>query len=141
MLVTRAPAQVARNGLSDFGLGGLGALCKKWDQRHQEARCAEAALQGVRVSERLLQRMQRVWTRRQTFDGYQVVAVGLDCEHEARANGLPIKQDGARAAHAVLTTHVRAAQAQLVAKEVAQQEAWFDLPLVGCAIDGDSQGV
>ena len=56
--------------------------------------------------------------------------VGLDGEHQARADGLAVELHRARAADAVLAADLRAGQA-LVADEVREQRARLDLGLVG----------
>jgi hypothetical protein len=49
--------------------------------------------------------------------------VRLHGEEQAGAHGLAIQQHGARTTDAVLAPHVRAREPQLVAQEVAQEEA------------------
>ena len=114
---------------------GLGFSSQERHQGHQEAGRAEAALQAVRLPERLLQRVELAGPRRQPLDRRQLAAVGLHGEHQAGAHRLAVEQDRAGAAHAVLAADVGAGQAQLVAQEVGEQQARLDLALVGRAVD------
>src|SRR4029077_5743096 len=58
VLVRGATAQIAGNADADVVLGRVGIVAQQFDQRGQDARRAEAALQAVMLVERLLQRMQ-----------------------------------------------------------------------------------
>ncbi len=93
-------------------------------------------MDSVGLPEGLLQRMQVIHGP-QSLDGENLVAIGLHGEHQAGADRLSVEQDGARAAHAVLAADVRAGQTQLVAQEVAQQQARLDGPFILGAVDGD----
>ena len=66
------------------------------------------------------------------------MAVGLDGEHDARARRLAVEQNRAGAAHAVLAADVRAGQPEILADEIAEQQARLDLALVASAVDGDA---
>jgi hypothetical protein len=96
---------------------------KQADHRHHEARRAEPALETVAFVESLLDGVQRCSLGSETFDCHQVVALGLNGEHQARADRRAVEQDGAAAAHTVLAPYVRAGQAEVVAKVVRQQAA------------------
>ncbi len=76
----------------------------------------------------------------QAFDGENVVAVGLDREEQARTHRLAVEEDGAGPAHAMLTPHVGAGEAQVVADKVAEEQSRLDLALVGDAVDADGDG-
>jgi hypothetical protein len=82
-LITGAAAQIAGNADADVLLARLRIVAQQLNQRRQDARRAEAALQAVMIVERLLQRMQLVGTRRDAFHRENVVAVGLHREHQA----------------------------------------------------------
>src|SRR5580658_1412542 len=56
----------------------------------------------------------------EALDGGDLVAAGLDRQHEAGANGYLVDQDRAGAAHAVLTAQVRAGELQSLPQEVGQ---------------------
>src|SRR5262245_41479430 len=60
VLVAGAAAQVARDGDPHLLLGRVRIVAQELDQRGQDARRAEAALQAMVLMERLLQRMQLI---------------------------------------------------------------------------------
>src|SRR5690606_8098786 len=53
VLVAGAAAEIARDGLANFGLARVGVVFEEGEQRHQEAGCAEATLQAVGLVESL----------------------------------------------------------------------------------------
>src|SRR3989449_387307 len=115
-------------------------LAQERDERHEDARRAEAALQPVSLAERGLKGMQRVARAvSEALHGLDLVAVRLDGEHEAGADRLAVHQDGAGAAHPVLASDVRSGEAQLVAQEVGEEQPRLHRALVAHAIDGDHQ--
>src|SRR6266702_4699360 len=115
-------------------------LAQERDERHEDARRAEAALQPVSLAERGLKRMQCVARAvSEALHGLDLVAARLDGEHEAGADRLAVQQDGAGAAHPVLASDVRSGEAQLVAQEVGEEQPRLHRALVAHAIDGDHQ--
>src|SRR2546422_1357432 len=115
-------------------------LAQERDERHEDARRAEAALQPVSLAERGLKGMQRVARAvSEALHGLDLVAVRLDGEHEAGADRLAVQQHGAGAAHPVLASNVRSGEAQLVAQEVGEEQPRLHRALVAHAIDGDHQ--
>src|SRR5437870_5138276 len=115
-------------------------LAQERDERHEDARRAEAALQPVSLAERGLKRMQRVARAvSEALHGLDLVAVRLDGEHEAGADRLAVQQHGAGAAHPVLASNVRSGEAQVVAQEVGEEQPRLHRALVAHAIDGDHQ--
>src|SRR5437762_12701995 len=82
-------------------------LAQERDERHEDARRAEAALQPVSLAERGLKRMQRVARAvSKALHGLDLVAVRLDGAHEAGAHRLAVQQERAGAPPPVLTTDV-----------------------------------
>ena len=73
------------------------------DGRHDLARRAIAALEGVVIDEGLLHRMQRSVRTRQPFDGADLMALGRDREREARKDPHPVNMHRAGPALAVIT--------------------------------------
>jgi hypothetical protein len=77
----------------------------------------------VTFVEGLLHGMQRCVRRRQSLDGRDLVALGLNREHQARSHRRAIEKDGAAAADAVLAPDVRARETEVVAQVVRQKPA------------------
>src|SRR5712692_5848215 len=121
VLVTSAAAQIPGERLADLALVRIGMVAQERDQRHEDARRAEAALQPVSLAECGLERMQRIAPPRavrQTLDCRDVVSIRLDGEHQAGAYRLAVQQHRTGAAHAVLAPDVRAGESALVAHAV-----------------------
>ena len=62
-------------------------------------------------------------------------AVGLHGEHQARAGGLAVDEDGARAAHPVLAPEVGAGEAEVLAQRVGEGAPGLDVEAVTLAVD------
>jgi hypothetical protein len=75
VLITGAAAQITGNGNSYLLLGRIRIVAQELNERRQNARRAEAALQAVIFMKRLLERMQSVGARRDPFDGHDFVTV------------------------------------------------------------------
>src|SRR5881296_1957404 len=110
------------------------------DERHEDARGAEAALQPVRLAERGLQRVQLPPVARaggrEALDGGDRVTVRLHREHQARPHRLAVEQHGAGAAHPVLAPDVRAGEPELVTQEVGEEQPRLDGTLLPHAVHG-----
>ena len=72
---------------------------------------------------------------REVLDGLHAVAVGLDRQQQAAADGFSVEQHGARAAHPVFAAQVRAGQSKDLAQQIGQAEACLDRCLAGLAVD------
>ena len=57
------------------------------------------------------------------FDCDDVCSMRLHGEHEARPNGMSIHHHGADTAYAVLASHMRSSQIEILAQEVSQQSS------------------
>ena len=88
--------------------------------RHQKSGRAVAALCGAQVGERILQRVQPA-VRDQSFDGGHTPAVAVGAEHEARQDRLVVEQHGTGAAFAKLAAMLRAAEIQVLTKNLEQR--------------------
>ncbi len=133
VLIAGTAAEIAGNGDPHLLFGRVGIVAQEFDQRGENSRRAEAALQAVIVAERLLQRMQLVGIRRDAFDGQNLVPVGLHGEHKARARRTAVEQNSAGAAHAVLAAEMGAGETKLMADEVRQRDAHRNgLPRSAC---------
>jgi hypothetical protein len=90
----------------------------------------------VLLLECLLERVH-VFDGPQAFHGSNFVPVGLDREHQARANGLAVEEDGARATGAVLAAGVRPRQPEVLTDEVEQELAVLGVRAPLLAVDRD----
>ena len=72
---------------------------------------------------------------RESLDGGDLRALGLDREHEARADRLSVADDGTGPANAVLAAHMGAGEVQLLAQEIGEQHAWLGLTAARRAVD------
>ena len=90
-------------------------------------RFAESGLQRVEVG--------RVFGG-ETLDGEEVVSVGLYCKEQTGTHGHAFEQDSAGSTDAVFASDVRARQSQMMAQEVAQQQAGLYSALIDLAVDG-----
>src|SRR5271170_4141074 len=71
----------------------------------------------------------------EAFDGADLLAVGLDCEHQAGAHRLVVDDDGAGAADAMLAADMGAGQPAIVADGVDQRFARLDPNRIIAAVD------
>src|SRR5678815_861843 len=71
------------------------------------------------------------------FDGDDVGAIGLDCEHRARLYREPIRKHRACAANAGFAADVSSGELRDITDEVCQQKARFNVALVRPAVNGD----
>ena len=95
VVVARATAQVSRDELAPSGAHNLGGT-------HDEARRAEAALDGHLVDKRPLHRAKTPIRCLQALSGNDCGAVGPYRKVEARVDGTAVNQHGAGAALAHL---------------------------------------
>src|SRR3990170_3472269 len=128
VLVTRAPAEVAGQGLADLDLAGCLVLTEQCMRAHEHSRGAEPALQAVMRPEGLLQEVQAISA--QPFHRGDLRPIGLHGKHQAAPDGLAVQMDRAGATHAVLAPHMRARQRQVAAEEVRQRLQDLDGALV-----------
>ena len=86
------------------------------------------------IDEGLLDRMQRVAVG-EPLDGADLAPVGLHREHQARAHGDVVEDDGAGAADAVLAADVGAGLTAVVADGVDQRAPRLDPNGIVAAVD------
>ena len=96
---------------------------------------AITALQAVGLAERILNHAEFARRRRKSFDGRDVVAVGLYREHQAGSHRLAVDQHGAGPADAVLAAGVGAVEKKVFAQRVEQRLAWLDISGTDDTID------
>src|SRR6202051_3384769 len=137
ILIAGAAAQIAGYADADVFFGRVGIVAQKLDQRGQDARRAESALQTVMLVERLLQRVQGAVVNSDALDRQDLVPVGLHREHQARSRRIAVEENGAGAAHAVLAAEMGAGQAELMAQEIRQRHPHRHGGFMALAVDGD----
>jgi hypothetical protein len=113
---------------------GIGIHRKQLCQAHQNARSAEAALQGVMVPKRLLQRV-KPFVICQALDRRNPAVICLHGQRQAAPRREAVQQDGACAADPVFAPEMRPFQAQLMTKEVAKCLPRIDLAPINLAVD------
>src|SRR5580698_3608560 len=101
------------------------------DRRHDLARGAIAALQGVMIQKRLLDGMQAAVLPRDAFDRGDFLVLGLFGEHQAGKYSAAINMDSAGPALAVIAPLLGAEQAESLPQRVEQTHARIELQLVG----------
>ncbi len=99
----------------------------------QHAGRAEPALQRMMLAEGGLQRRQGIIGRK-TLDGNDRAAFGLNRQHQARADRLPLDDDGARAAHAMLAAEMGSGLPQHIAQAIGQVHARLDIDRDGVTV-------
>jgi hypothetical protein len=125
--------------MGDFLAAGAGIVLQELSPGQDHAGGAIAALQGVAFPESFLHRMQLAMAR-ESFDGGDLGAVGLDSQERAGLDGLAIEQDGAGAAQGGFATDMRSGQPAEIAQEMNEQQARLNLVLVRSAIDSNIDG-
>src|SRR5690606_27917129 len=104
-------------------------------ERDEHAGRAEAALQAMLVTKRLLERMQHALRRRQALHRFHARAVRLDSQHEAAARAHAVDQDGACAAHPMFAADMRAGEVERVPQKICKRGACNRLPTASLAVD------
>jgi len=84
------------------------------------------ALQRVMPAERLLQRVKRPGLT-ESFDRGDRLALRLDGEHQATADGVTIREDSAGPAHAVGAADMGTGQVKPVAQQIRQRPAGIEV--------------
>src|SRR3990172_1116738 len=107
VLVAGAAAQVSGKAFADLFLARVGVPGQEGHHRGQDPRRAESALHAVRLPKGLLDWVQLV-DGAQTFDRGDAVPVRLNGKEQTGADRLPVEEDGAGPAHAVLAAHMGA---------------------------------
>src|SRR5262249_48338254 len=136
ILIAGATAQIAGNGDAHLLLGRIRIVAQELDERRQDARRAEAALEAMVFMEGLLQGVQLVGRQRDALDGENIMAVRLHREHQAGARRTIVEEDGACPANAVLAAEMGTGEAKLVTDEISQRHADLDFFFVALAVDG-----
>jgi hypothetical protein len=119
-------------------IGGLGVAQEKPQRGHDHPRRAEATLERAVADEGLLQGMQ-LSLPRQSLNGEDLGALGFQGREAARADGLAVQQNGARAAGPFPAADFGAGEAQVVAEDVGEGTAFGHIQAHRLAVDGHLQ--
>src|SRR5690606_37291262 len=131
--VAGAAAQIARQGLADFALGGIRVAAQQGFRGHDHPRRAEAALGAELLVEGLLQPAHPAACR-QALDRLDALAGAARGQRDAGQPRLAIDQYRAGAALAAVATLLRAGQADGLAQVVDQQGVVGDRILAGAPV-------
>ena len=96
-VVAGAAAEIARQIEANLLLAGIGILPQQRRRRHDESRRADAALQGGRLQECVLDRIQTI-NRGNAFDRFKVCPLDLNRQHQTAIDGPSVHQHGAGSA-------------------------------------------
>src|SRR5262245_40069516 len=134
LIVAGAPAEVAGEPVARLGLRRARIAVQQGFGGDQQARRAEAALQGRVLQEFPLQRME-IMAARHALDRLDGAAFGLDRKHQARADQAAVDGHAAGAAITRAASLLAAGQMQLVAQHIQQGELRLAQKLSGLAVD------
>src|SRR5208282_400519 len=132
-----AATKIGREHVDKILVTDSGIALKHPGDQHKKAGRTETALQAVMLHEGALQRIELVAVR-QAFDRADLLAVRLDCEHQARTQRLAVDEHRAGAADAVLAADMRARLTAIFADRVSQSAARLDLNGMSLLIDRQS---
>ena len=127
---------MARELLTDLVTGVGLARALHLDCAHDDARNAEATLNGKFVNEGLLNRVKRAVRLLDALDGEDVLALCPVREVEAGVGCHAVDEDGARTALADLAATLGAREVKPVAQRVEQRLARVVANLHRLAVDG-----
>src|SRR6516225_11395589 len=134
LIVAGTPAEVAGEPVARLGLRRARIAVQEGFGGDQQARRAEAALQGRVLQEFPLQRME-IMAARHALDRLDGAAFGLDRKHQARADQAAVDGHAAGAAITGAASLLAAGQMQLVAQHIQQGELRLAQELGGLAVD------
>src|SRR5204862_3048209 len=118
--VRTAAAEVPSDRAAHVILGRRSVLPEKSDDRHDLARRAKAALEGIRVDEGALHRVQLAILR-DPFDGLHSLPLARDGERHARVDGSAVHEDGAGATRSLVTDLLRSGEREGLAQRVEKR--------------------
>jgi hypothetical protein len=132
--IPRAPAEIAGDGHADVVFGRRRVVIKEIFRAQESPGRTEAAMDGVMIKERFLQRTEPIPVRK-SLHRRDPPPVYLRRQNEARIHGNPIQQHGARSALSDLTSPLRPGEAECVAEDVEERLVGRDLERVCPAVD------
>ena len=104
--------------MTDFVFARVGVLVQHSMDRYDDARCTKAALQAVFFHESLLNGVQLAISASHAFNGSEDHAIGLYCQHEARAHSFAIEKDGAATTDTMLAANMCPCQVKFVTEKI-----------------------
>src|SRR5262245_60828566 len=110
-----AATEIAAERLLDLAITRVRGALEERLARHDHAVDAVAALGGLLLDERLLERMG-LGRRAEALERRDPVSGRLGERHRARADGLAVHEDGARAALPEAAAELRAVEGEIVAE-------------------------
>src|SRR5215472_4534958 len=137
VLIASAPAKIALEPGADAFLRRPRFPPEQFQRAHDHSRSAEAALQGVMLAERGLQRKLGITWLVQALDRVDRCSVRLHSQDRARLHGAAVEVHGARAALGRVAADMRTGDAEVVAQEVHKQLPRLNLGLPSLAVDGN----
>ena len=135
LLVARAAADVAADGLSDLVLRRMGVVSNQRVTCDEHAGGAVAALEGVLFTKCILYFGHDAAFGRQALYSGHAHFIGLNGKHAARANGLIVQQNSACATYTMFAANMCACKAQFIANEIDQTGARLYQPVLMRAVD------
>src|SRR6266446_4220507 len=139
--VAGTAADIAGQVMADFALGRVRVLREQLPGSHDHARRTEAALQGMVLMERGLNRMQGATAGREPFDRRDRRTVGHHGKNRTGLGGLSVDIDGAGAALRGVAADIGSREAEIVAQQMNQKLARFHGSGMAHPVDVDRHDV
>src|SRR6266498_4249101 len=134
--VAGAPADVALNRLPNLLFTRLRMDAQERGRAYQHPRGAVAALEGVVIGERLLQRRELA-VLGESLDGLDLCTVGLDRQQHAALHEEAVHEHGTGTTVAGVAADVASGQIEVVTDEMDEETSRVHLALVRLAVDLD----
>ena len=137
VVIAGAPAQVAVDGMANFGLARIRNARQEIHRAHDHARRTEAALKSVLLPKSFLHAMHRP-IGRDALDRRHRSAVSLNRKHGAGLDTSAVKKNCTGSALTRVASDVRPGKAKSLAQEVHEEHARLDLVPVFLPIHSDA---
>ncbi|KJF70196.1 hypothetical protein RP75_27750 [Agrobacterium arsenijevicii] len=135
MWVGATPTDIAAHVFADILVSACVTFANTGDGRHDLARRAISALEGIMLDKSGLNRMHHTVGGLQAFDRRDGTALDLGRQGETAQNALAIDVNGAGTALSVVAALFRSWQIGVLAKCVEQCRSYVELEVVALAID------
>jgi hypothetical protein len=136
LAIAGAAAQVAAQGVADFGIGWIGICGKQVLYRHHEAGSAEAALRASPVTISFLNSGQST-VFADAFDRGDLLALAARGQQGAGEGRHAINQNGTGPAGGIVTAALGAGELQVLTERIEQQAIGHNRQLVRAAIHSE----